>query len=137
MSGSNSPNDIADESTPDATTDVGGIPLPTEVQPDPADKAGVAGAGDAGTPTPATARRSIFRSGLERERRELERALDSYAARGDLGDEEREILATMADRITSGILAGPAGTLADAAADGDHTPEDEAVRTAIELFGKD
>jgi len=64
--------------------------------------------------------------------RELSRATAKLEARldGELDDEHREILASMADSLVGQLLAAPTRSLRDAAAEDDW----ETIHTALELF---
>lgn len=62
--------------------------------------------------------------------RELETAYARLAASGDLTDDQREVVESLADALVSQLLAAPTKSLRDAAAADDW----ETIHTALELF---
>ncbi|MES3161914.1 MAG: glutamyl-tRNA reductase [Halorubrum sp.] len=62
--------------------------------------------------------------------RELDRALTKLDAQGDLTDEQRETVESMADALVGQLLAAPTRSLRDAAGEDDW----ETIRTALQLF---
>jgi glutamyl-tRNA reductase len=65
--------------------------------------------------------------------RELSEALSKLDAHGDLTDDQREVVAAMADALVSQLLAPPTKSLRDAAAEDDWTT----INTALRLFDPD
>jgi glutamyl-tRNA reductase len=61
---------------------------------------------------------------------EVEEALSRLEAAGDVSDEQREVIESMADALVSGILAAPTRSLRDAAENDDWTT----ISTALRLF---
>jgi len=69
--------------------------------------------------------------GAERvKERELDTALSQLDAHGDLNDEQRAVVESMADALVSQLLAPPTKSLRDAAGDDDWTT----INTALRLF---
>lgn len=64
--------------------------------------------------------------------REVERALRTLEARGDLTEGQRRAVREMADGIVESLVATPARTVEAAGA-----ADDEALRTVVELFEPD
>jgi glutamyl-tRNA reductase len=65
--------------------------------------------------------------------REVSQALSKLDAHGDLSEDQREIVASMADSLVSQLLAPPTKSLRDAAADDDWAT----INTALQLFDPD
>ncbi|WP_423746917.1 hypothetical protein V5735_22575 (plasmid) [Haladaptatus sp. SPP-AMP-3] len=80
---------------------------------------------------PEAVRRAIHRRGAELERREVARAVERLGGEDGLTAEQRAVIERMATAIVNGIVATPDSVLQDASTD------DDAVRTAIELFDPD
>jgi glutamyl-tRNA reductase len=62
--------------------------------------------------------------------RELSQALDRMEAHGEVPEEQREVVASLADSLVSQLLAAPTKSLRDAAAEDDWTT----INTALQLF---
>ncbi len=62
--------------------------------------------------------------------RELSRALSRMEAHGDVSEDQREVVASLADALVSRLLAAPTKSLRDAAAEDDWTT----INTALQLF---
>jgi glutamyl-tRNA reductase len=80
---------------------------------------------------PEAVRQAIYRRGEELERREVARAVTRLGGEESLTMRQREIISRMAVGVVDGILATPDAVLQNASKD------DDAVRTAIELFDPD
>ncbi|MDY6819152.1 MAG: glutamyl-tRNA reductase [Halobacteriales archaeon] len=61
---------------------------------------------------------------------EIQRAFDRLEANGDLTEDQREIIAAMADSLVSQLLAAPTKSLREAAAEDDWST----INTALQLF---
>jgi glutamyl-tRNA reductase len=92
---------------------------------------------------PAAARDRLARFGAAVGRRELEQAVTTLEARGDLSAAQRRIVADLVAGIVDGVLAPPTATLAAAEGDGEAAPAGDAeagvgagrlARTAVYLF---
>lgn len=77
---------------------------------------------------PRDIRRAIQRRACELERQELDRAITCLESRGELTDEQKQILEKTATAITTGVLAGPESVLAQDDLD------DRTLRLARELL---
>ncbi len=73
---------------------------------------------------------AMYESAERVKRRELEEALSKLQARGDLTEEQREAVESMADALVGQLLAAPTRSLRDAAAEDDWTT----INTALQLF---
>jgi glutamyl-tRNA reductase len=73
---------------------------------------------------------TMYESAERVKERELEAALSKLAAHGDLTDDQREVVASLADALVGQLLAAPTKSLRDAAAEDDWTTID----TALQLF---
>ncbi|MBP1923561.1 glutamyl-tRNA reductase [Halorubrum alkaliphilum] len=74
---------------------------------------------------------SAMYAGADRVRaREVDRAVTKLEAQGDLTDDQRETVESMADALVGQLLAAPTRSLRDAAGEDDW----ETIRTALQLF---
>jgi glutamyl-tRNA reductase len=73
---------------------------------------------------------AMYESAERVKERELETALSRLEAQGDLTDEQRETVASLADALVGQLLAAPTKSLRDAAAEDDWTT----IQTAMTLF---
>jgi len=76
---------------------------------------------------------AMYESAERAKDRELQEALDKLDARGELNDEQREAVASLADALVSQLLAAPTKSLREAAAEDDW----ETIATALTLFNPD
>ena len=76
---------------------------------------------------------AMYESAERVKERELSEVLSKLDAHGDLSDEQREIVRSMADALVSQLLAPPTKSLRDAAAEDDWATID----TALDLFDPD
>ncbi|MFB6079101.1 MAG: hypothetical protein ABEJ80_09000 [Halarchaeum sp.] len=77
----------------------------------------------------AVADRIAERAAAHRER-ELQRAFDRLAARDALDDERRRALASLADALTEGVLAGPRTAI-------ERADDPDTLTVALDVFGRD
>ncbi|WP_210424896.1 glutamyl-tRNA reductase [Halorussus halobius] len=73
---------------------------------------------------------AMYESAERVKERELSEALSKLDAHGDLSEDQREVVASMADALVSQLLAPPTKSLRDAAAEDDWTT----INTALRLF---
>ncbi|WP_424006687.1 glutamyl-tRNA reductase [Haloferax denitrificans] len=73
---------------------------------------------------------SMYEAAEHVKRREVSTALSKLEAQGDLTDEQRETVESLADALVGQILAAPTKSLRDAAGDDDWTT----IQTAMRLF---
>jgi glutamyl-tRNA reductase len=73
---------------------------------------------------------TMYESAESVKERELADAVSKLEARGDLTDEQQEVVASLADALVGQLLAAPTRSLRDAAAEDDWTTID----TALQLF---
>ncbi|ELZ78059.1 glutamyl-tRNA reductase [Haloferax larsenii JCM 13917] len=73
---------------------------------------------------------SMYEAAEYVKRREVSTALSKLEAQGDLNDEQRETVESLADALVGQILAAPTKSLRDAAGDDDWTT----IQTAMRLF---
>ncbi|NHN59653.1 glutamyl-tRNA reductase [Halorussus rarus] len=76
---------------------------------------------------------AMYESAERVKERELSEALSKLDAHGDLSEEQREVVASMADALVSQLLAPPTKSLRDAAAEDDWAT----INTALQLFDPD
>ncbi len=73
---------------------------------------------------------AMYENAERTKERELREALDKLDARGELNDEQREAVGSLADALVSQLLAAPTKSLREAAAEDDW----ETIATALKLF---
>ena len=73
---------------------------------------------------------TMYERASERKDAELDRAIARLEATGDLTDEQRDAVESMADALVNKLLAPPTSSLRDAAAEDDWTT----IHTALQLF---
>ncbi|WP_420028537.1 glutamyl-tRNA reductase [Halorussus lipolyticus] len=76
---------------------------------------------------------AMYESAERVKERELSEALSKLEAHGDLSDDQRDIVSSMADALVSQLLAPPTKSLRDAAAEDDWGT----INTALQLFDPD
>ncbi|UPV74865.1 glutamyl-tRNA reductase [Halorussus limi] len=76
---------------------------------------------------------AMYESAERVKEQELSEALSKLDAHGDLSDDQRDVVASMADALVSQLLAPPTKSLRDAAADDDWGT----INTALQLFDPD
>ncbi|WEL30417.1 glutamyl-tRNA reductase [Haloferax volcanii] len=76
---------------------------------------------------------SMYEAAEHVKRREVSTALSKLESQGDLTDEQRETVESLADALVGQILAAPTKSLRDAAGDDDWTT----IQTAMQLFNPD
>jgi glutamyl-tRNA reductase len=76
---------------------------------------------------------AMYESAERIKERELSEAFSKLDAHGDLTDDQREVITSMADAMVSQLLAPPTKSLRDAAADDDWGT----INTALQLFDPD
>ena len=77
--------------------------------------------------------RAMYESADAVKRSEVETAINRLSAEGDLTDDERDVLESMADSLVNKLLAPPTRSLRRAAADDDWST----INTALQLFDPD
>jgi glutamyl-tRNA reductase len=76
---------------------------------------------------------TMYESGERVKERELSEAFAKLDAHGDLSDDQREVVSSLADALVSQLLAVPTKSLRDAAVEDDWAT----INTALELFDPD